>query len=69
MEAETITTSDICQELFPIMDITQELRNAVALETDDLTRMHVSVYLQRKFCSIDAGWVNSASALPKASIM
>ena len=43
-EAEIIAIVYSCLELFPIMDIIQELGNAVRFDMKDLTVMHVSIH-------------------------
>ena len=44
MEAEIIALAHCCRELFPVMDIVQEVGDVVGLETKDMSSMHVSVH-------------------------
>ena len=44
MEAEIIALAHSCRELFPVMDLVQEMGSVVGLATDDLTTMHVSIH-------------------------
>ena len=44
MEAEIIALAHSCRELFPVMDLVQEMGSVVGLPTEDLTTMHVSIH-------------------------
>ena len=44
MEAEINALAHCCRELFPVIDIVEEIGETVGLETKDMTSMHVSVH-------------------------
>ena len=44
MEAEIIALAHCCRELFPVIDVVEEMGIAVGLPTEDLATMHVSVH-------------------------
>jgi len=44
MEAEINALAHCCRELFPVIDIVEEIGKTVGLETKDMISMHVSVH-------------------------
>ena len=44
MEAEINALAHCCRELFPVMDVVQEMGESIGLATKDLTSMHISVH-------------------------
>ena len=44
MEAEINALAHCCQELFPILDIVEEVGSAVGLSTEKMSTMHVSIH-------------------------
>ncbi len=44
MEAEIIALAHCCWELFPVMDIVDEIGEVVGMETKELVSMHISIH-------------------------
>jgi hypothetical protein len=43
MEAEYVALSSLCRDLFPLIDITQEICSALLLHPPDTAQMHIKI--------------------------
>jgi hypothetical protein len=44
MEAEYVALSSLCHDLFPLIDITQEICSALLLHLPDTMQMHIKIH-------------------------
>jgi hypothetical protein len=44
MEAECVALSSLCSDLFPLIDITQEICSALLLHPPDTVQMHIKIH-------------------------
>jgi hypothetical protein len=44
MEAEYVALSSLCRNLFPLIDITQEICSALLLHSPDAAQMHIKIH-------------------------
>jgi hypothetical protein len=44
MEAEYVSLSTSCQDLFPMIDLTKEICSSLSLQLDNVVNMHVKVH-------------------------
>ena len=44
MEAEYVSLSTSCRDLFPIFDLTKEICSSLSLQLDDIVNMHVKIH-------------------------
>ncbi len=44
MEAEYVSLSTSCRDLFPMIDLTKEICSALSLHLDDIINMHVKIH-------------------------
>jgi hypothetical protein len=44
MEAEYVALSSLCRDLFPLIDITQEIYSALLLHPPDTAQMHIKIH-------------------------
>ncbi len=44
MEAEYVALSSLCHDLFPLVDITQDIYSALLLHTPDTAQMHIKIH-------------------------
>jgi hypothetical protein len=44
MEAEYVSLSTSCRDLFPIIDLTKEICSSLSLQLDDIVNMHVKIH-------------------------